>query len=214
MSWATHRQCVIDGDDAGPQGLHVLVIFKPVLLPRGVILVNCALWKPWARRRRWRYLCARRSWTSWCQVDLRLVPDQVVTPPGTALMGSMSITAREAIAPKSLAEAPPTSAVRGGVSTLALATGGEAALPSAAPLGGVAVRASSSSASPTTCGSGDLVREGEDGAPCSPCGLVTGLHGKTSRKGNNLQDATSKEKLARLYLVAAGVEFSAKILEA
>jgi hypothetical protein len=40
MSWSTHRQRIIDGEDAGPQGLHVLVIFKPVLLPSGVIPVN------------------------------------------------------------------------------------------------------------------------------------------------------------------------------
>jgi hypothetical protein len=43
MSWETYRQRVVDGDDAGPQGLHVLVIFKPVLLPRGVIPINGAL---------------------------------------------------------------------------------------------------------------------------------------------------------------------------
>jgi hypothetical protein len=43
MSWETYRQLVVDGDDAGPQGLHVLVIFKPVLLPRGVIPINGAL---------------------------------------------------------------------------------------------------------------------------------------------------------------------------
>jgi hypothetical protein len=80
MSWATYCQCVIDGGDAGPQGLHVLVIFKPVLLPRGVIPVNCAPWQPWARGQRWRYLCTRCSWTSWHQVNLRLVPDQVLCP--------------------------------------------------------------------------------------------------------------------------------------
>jgi hypothetical protein len=40
MSGTTHRQHVIDGDNANLQGLHVLVVFKPVLLPRGVILVN------------------------------------------------------------------------------------------------------------------------------------------------------------------------------
>jgi hypothetical protein len=50
MSWATYRQRVVDGDNAGPQGLHVLVIFKPVPLPRGVIPINCASWQPWARR--------------------------------------------------------------------------------------------------------------------------------------------------------------------
>jgi hypothetical protein len=110
----------------------------------------------------------------------------------------------EAVAPSSPVEALPVSAVRGGVSTLASAIGGEAVLPSAAPRGGVAMRASSASASPTTCGLGDLVREGEDGAPCSPCSLITDLHGKTFCKVNNLQDTTSKAKLARLYLVASG----------
>jgi hypothetical protein len=29
-----------------------------------------------------------------------------------------------------------------------------------------------------TCGSGDLVREGDDGATGTPYGLATGLHGK------------------------------------
>jgi hypothetical protein len=65
MSWATYRQRIIDGDDASPQGLHALVVFKPVLLPRGAIPINCALWQPWARGRRWRYLCTRCFWTSW-----------------------------------------------------------------------------------------------------------------------------------------------------
>jgi hypothetical protein len=96
----------------------------------------------------------------------------------------------EAVAPTSPAEAPPVSAARRGVPTLASATGGETALPSAAPCGGVAVRASLARASPTTCGSGNLVREGEDWVPCPPCGLVTGLHGKTSHKSNNLQETT------------------------
>jgi hypothetical protein len=36
----THRQRIVNGNNAGPQGLHVLVVFKPVLPPRGVILVN------------------------------------------------------------------------------------------------------------------------------------------------------------------------------
>jgi hypothetical protein len=80
MPWATYRHRAINGDDAGPEGMHVLVIFKPVFLPRVVIPINCALWQPWARRRRWRYLCARHPWTFWCQVDLRLVPDQVISP--------------------------------------------------------------------------------------------------------------------------------------
>jgi hypothetical protein len=105
-------------------------------------------------------------------------------------MGSTSITAREAVTPTFPVEAPPASAARGGVSTLASATGGEVALPSSAPRGGVAVRASSASTSPTTYGSGDLVREEEDGAPCRPCVLATDMHGKTPRKGKNLQDTT------------------------
>jgi hypothetical protein len=39
-SWSTHRERVVNGDDAGPQGLHVLIIFEPILLPRGVIPIN------------------------------------------------------------------------------------------------------------------------------------------------------------------------------
>jgi hypothetical protein len=31
---------VVDGHDAGPQGLHILVVFEDVILPRGVVLVN------------------------------------------------------------------------------------------------------------------------------------------------------------------------------
>jgi hypothetical protein len=103
-------------------------------------------------------------------------------------MGSTSITAGEVVAPTSPTEAPSASTTRGGVSTLALATGGEVALLSTTPRGVVAVRASLASTSPVTCGSGDLVREGEDGAPRPPGGLVTGLHGKTPCKNKNLQD--------------------------
>jgi hypothetical protein len=109
-------------------------------------------------------------------------------------MGSTSIIVGEVVAPTSLADAPmspadaPTaSAARGGISTLVLATGGEVTTVSTAPRGGVAVRASSASTSPTTCGSGDLVREGEDVATGPPCGLVTGLHGKAPRKDKNQQ---------------------------
>jgi hypothetical protein len=61
-----------------------------------------------------------------------------------------------------------------------LVTGGEVVNPSAIPRVGVAVRASSASASPTTYGSGDLVREGDDGANGTPCGLAIGLHGKNT----------------------------------
>jgi hypothetical protein len=42
MLWKTHRQRSIDGDDTGPQGLHVFVILKPILLPMGVFqLIEC-----------------------------------------------------------------------------------------------------------------------------------------------------------------------------
>jgi hypothetical protein len=118
-------------------------------------------------------------------------------------MGLALMIIGEAVAPTSPVEAPPVSAARGGVPTLASATSGEATLPTAATRGGVAVRASSASASPTTCGSGDLMWEGEDGTPCPPCGLVTSLNGKTPRKGDNLQETTYKEKLTKLYLVTA-----------
>jgi hypothetical protein len=60
--------------------------------------------------------------------------------------------------------------------------GGEVTTPSTVPRGGVAVCVSSASASPTTCGSGDLVREGDDGATGTPCGLATDLHGKAPRQ--------------------------------
>jgi hypothetical protein len=90
-------------------------------------------------------------------------------------MGSTSKTIGEAVALVLPAEAPPASTTREEVSTLVAATGGEVALLSTAPCGGVAVRASSASASPTTRGSGDLVWEREYGAPRPPCCLVTSL---------------------------------------
>jgi hypothetical protein len=106
---------------------------------------------------------------------------------GTALMGPTSMIVGEVVAPTSPAEVPPASAARGGVSTLAATTGGEVTLLSTTTRGGVAVRVSSPSTSPMTRGSGDLMREGEDGAPRPPCGLVTSLHGETPRKDKNLQ---------------------------
>jgi hypothetical protein len=57
-------------------------------------------------------------------------------------------------------------------------TGGKVVNPSTIPRVRVAVCASFASASPTTCGSSDLVREGDDGATGTPCGLATDLHGK------------------------------------
>jgi hypothetical protein len=88
----------------------------------------------------------------------------------------------EVVTPMSPAEASTASAARGGVSIFASAMGGEVTAFSTAPHGGVAVHASSASAFPMIYGSGDLVREGDDGATGTPCGLATGLHGKAPRQ--------------------------------
>jgi hypothetical protein len=119
-------------------------------------------------------------------------------------MGSVLIIVGEVVAPTSPAEAPPSPAACGGVSTLAAATGGEVVLLSTAPRGRVAVHASSASASPTTRGSGDLVREGEDGAPSPPCDLATGLHGETPRKKTKNLSSKRHNQTSRLYLVTTG----------
>jgi hypothetical protein len=60
--------------------------------------------------------------------------------------------------------------------TLVSATGDEVVAPCAIPHVGVAVPASSTSASPTTCGSDNLVREGNDGATDTSCGPAADLH--------------------------------------
>jgi hypothetical protein len=36
----TYRQRIIDGNNAGPQGLHILVVLEDIILPRGAIPVN------------------------------------------------------------------------------------------------------------------------------------------------------------------------------
>jgi hypothetical protein len=118
-------------------------------------------------------------------------------------MGLTSIILGEVVAPTSPTEVPsPTSTTRGGLATLVSTTGGEAALLSAAPRGGVAVRVSSASTSLTTFGSGDLVQEGEAEAPRSSCGTTTVLHNNIISKQafNNkrirlsLQDFTSQRQ--------------------
>jgi hypothetical protein len=115
-------------------------------------------------------------------------------------MGSTSIIVGEVIVPTSPAEVPTASAARGGggVSTLASVTGGEVITSSTAPRGGVAVRASSASASPTTCGSGDLVQVGDDGAAGTPCGLAVGLHGKAPRQDKNQMTKTNMESALKI----------------
>jgi hypothetical protein len=96
-------------------------------------------------------------------------------------MGSTSTTVGEVAAPTSLAEVSTPSVVCREEPALVSVMGGEVVNPSTIPRVGVAVRASSASTSPTTCGSGDLVRGGDDGATDTPCGLATGLHGKILR---------------------------------
>jgi hypothetical protein len=76
----------------------------------------------------------------------------------------------------------PASKVRGGLAILVSAIGGEVALLSAGPrggvaaCGGVAVRESSTSDSPMTLGSADIMQEGEADAPRSCCGSTTDPH--------------------------------------
>jgi hypothetical protein len=36
----TYRQRVVDGHNAGPQGVHILIVLVDIILPRGVIPVN------------------------------------------------------------------------------------------------------------------------------------------------------------------------------
>jgi hypothetical protein len=116
-------------------------------------------------------------------------------------MGFTPIILGEVVAPTSPIEVPsPASIAQGGLATPVSATGGEVTLLSAAPHGGVAVRASPASASPTTFRSGNLVREGEAGVTRSSCGTTSGLHiNITSKQAFNskrirlsLQDFTSQ----------------------
>jgi hypothetical protein len=74
-------------------------------------------------------------------------------------------------------------------------TGGEVVAPSAIPRVGVAVRASSTSASPATSGSGDLVREGDDGATGTPCGPAAGLHG-ANNTSKSYSDKKHKDRIS------------------
>jgi hypothetical protein len=97
-------------------------------------------------------------------------------------MGSTSMIVGEVVAPTSPAEAPTPSAICGAEPALVSATGGEVTTPSTIPRGGVVVCASSSSTSPTTRGSGDLVREGDDGVIGTPCVLATSMHSKILRQ--------------------------------
>jgi hypothetical protein len=108
-------------------------------------------------------------------------------------MGSTSTIVGEVVVPTFPAEVPTPSAVRGGESALVSATGGEVTTPSAVPRGGVAMRASSTSVSLTTCGSDDLVWEGDDGETGTSCGLATGLHDKIPRQNKNQIKSTKTE---------------------
>jgi hypothetical protein len=119
-------------------------------------------------------------------------------------MGLTSIIVGEVVAPTSPVEVSTPSAVRGGESTLMSATGGEVTTPSTVPRGGVAVRASSASTSPTTCGLGDLVREGDDGATGTPCGLTTGQHGKVPHQDKNQTISKRQNQPSGFYLIMVG----------
>jgi hypothetical protein len=123
------------------------------------------------------------------------------------LMGSTSIIVGELVTPTSPVEvAPPASATRGGVSTLASTTRGEVSLLSTAPCDGVAVCASSASTSPTTFGSSDLVRDGEDGAPKSPCGATAGLHVSNTTSIREFNSKKQKLSLQDITLHRSGCE--------
>jgi hypothetical protein len=141
-------------------------------------------------------MCAGYSWTSRRQVDLRLVlghvprpirysPDRVdiydcwggrrPDPPPPAEVSTPSAACREEPA-------------------LVLATGDEVVAPSATPLVGVAVRTSSTSASPTTCGSGDLVQEGDDGATDASSGPAADLH-RANYTSKSCSDKKCKDRI-------------------
>jgi hypothetical protein len=51
---------MVDGHNAGPQGLHILIIVEDIILPRSVIPVNFLSRQPRAHQGRIGYLCARR----------------------------------------------------------------------------------------------------------------------------------------------------------
>jgi hypothetical protein len=128
-------------------------------------------------------------------VNLTLVFDQVVSPSRSGTDGvnvNYSWGHRRSDIHKS--GFSPTSTARGGLTTLESATGGEVALLPVAPQGGIAVRASSTSDSPTTLGSADLVREGEVGAPWSCCGSATDLHNNATSKTYPHKHGSNKQK--------------------
>jgi hypothetical protein len=122
-------------------------------------------------------------------------------------MGSTSITPGGVIAPTSPAEVtPPTSTARGGLSALESGVGGETALLPTVSRGGEAICASSAKASPTTVGSGDLMREGEDGAPRLPCGSVIALNGNhLVRISIGKIVSKRKNELSSIYLIMTGI---------
>jgi hypothetical protein len=105
-----------------------------------------------------------------------------LAPSGTALIGLISTTDGEVVALTPLTEVSTPSAVCREEPAHVLVTGGEVVAPSTTPHVGVAVRASSTSASPATCGSGDLVREGDVGVTGTSWGLAAILHGHITRQ--------------------------------
>jgi hypothetical protein len=115
-------------------------------------------------------------------------------------MGSTSITLGEVVAPTSPTEVPsPASIARGRLATLVFFTSGEASLLSAAPRGGVVVRASSTRVSPTTFRSADLMWDGEAGATRSSCGTTVGLQGNVT-SNTRIHQQAKKIEFSRFYL--------------
>jgi hypothetical protein len=92
------------------------------------------------------------------------------------------MTDGEVVAPTPPTEVSTPSAVCREEPALVSVTGGEVVAPSATPRVGVALRASSTSSSPATCGSGDLVREGDTGVTGTSWGLTANLHGQITRQ--------------------------------
>jgi hypothetical protein len=105
-----------------------------------------------------------------------------LAPSGTTLIGSTSTTDGEVVASTPPTEVSTPSVVCKEEPALVSVTGGEVVAPSVTPRVGVAVRASSTSASPATCGSGDLVQEGDAGVADTPCDPAADLYGQVTHQ--------------------------------
>jgi hypothetical protein len=82
---------MVDGHDAGPQDLHILIVIEDITLPRSVIPINFPSWQSRARRGRFGYMCARCPRTSRHLVNLSLVLNQVVVSPSRSRADGVDI---------------------------------------------------------------------------------------------------------------------------